>query len=89
MAVIIAGREVKIGDTLYHVAFQAWGTVQRFDTNSAVLRLTLGNEVFVASGGVTNGKRQVYWHQPLVLDLPVSNVSKYQEVLDYLLTKGL
>lgn len=92
MAVIIAGREIKLGDALYHMGYQAWGTVVSFDLNSVVMRI--GNEgshrdVFVSSGGVAGGKRQVYWHAPLVLDRPFADIGRYQRVVNTLVEEGL
>ena len=88
MPVVIAGREVKIGDALYHVGYRAWGSVVRMDTNSAVLRLigTSGTsrEVFVTTHGVVGSVRQVYWHEPIQLDLPVSDVTQFQRAVDFL-----
>lgn len=93
MAIVIAGRIVKQGDTLYHVGWRTWGTVTGFDTNSARLRLVGagGSErtVPVASGGLVAGTRQVYWHEPLVLDLPVQNVSKAQALVDFAVNQGM
>lgn len=92
MAVIIAGREAKVGDALYHVGYQAWGTVTALDLNSVILRI--GNEgsfrdVYVSSGGIAGGKRQIYWHAPLALDRPFADIGRYQRVLDALVGEGL
>lgn len=92
MAVIIAGREVKVGDSLYHMGHQAWGTVVLLDTNSAKLRI--GNavgyrDVYVSAGGIAGGKRQVYWHEPLVLDMPFADIGRYQRALNALVGEGL
>lgn len=92
MAVIIAGREVKVGDGLYHIGHQSWGTVTLLDTNSAKLRI--GNagsyrDIYVSTGGIAGGRRQVYWHQPLDLDQPIADIGKYQRVLDALVGEGL
>lgn len=88
MAVVIAGREVKLGDTLYHVGYRAWGTVIRFDTNAAVLRLFGADgahrDVNVISGGVVGSVRQAYWHEPLVLDLPVQDVQSIQRTVNFI-----
>lgn len=87
MAVVIAGRNVAMGSTLYHVGYRTWGTVVRFDTNSAVLRLTgtggATREVYVTNGGIVGSVRQVYWHEPIELDLPVQDVTKYQKLVDF------
>jgi hypothetical protein len=91
MSVNIAGRQVSVGDSLYHLGYDAWGTVVRFDTNSAVLRLigAGGSErdVFVTNTGIVGSRRQVYWHEPLFLDLPRRNVTKYQTILNALIAE--
>lgn len=88
MPVVIAGREVKKGDTLYHVGYRAWGTVTGFDTNAAKLRITgqggSHRTVFVTNGGVIGDRKQVYWHEPIQLDLPVQDVTTYQRALNFL-----
>lgn len=84
--IVIAGRQVALGDPLYNTALQAWGTVDRFDSGAAVLRITGANgrprELFVQQGGFVNGVRVIYWHEPIVLDRPYQNISKFQRLLD-------
>ena len=87
MSVVIAGRVVQKDDPLYHTGFQAWGTVSGFDGQSvALLRLTGANgsprTMRVLSGGIINGVRTVFWHQPLVLDLPQQDIGQYQRLVD-------
>lgn len=93
MAIVIAGRVVKQGDTLYHTGWRTWGTVIGFDTNTARLRLVGagGSErvLPVANGGTVAGVRQVYWHEPLQLDLPVQNVTKAQALIDFAVGQGM
>lgn len=89
MSIVIAGRQVEVGNSLYHVGFKAWGVVKGFDPSGpALLELTASNNqkttLFVQNGGIVNGVRQIYWHSPLVLDLPVANVAKYQTLLNAL-----
>lgn len=82
----IAGRTVKQGDTLYHTGIQSWVTVVGFDTSGAALaRFSNGQSertFLVTGGGFINGKRVLYWHEPLVLDLPTHNISKIQRLLN-------
>lgn len=91
MSITIAGRLVKQGDPLYHTAFQAWGTVVGFDGGSAKLQLAGANGqtriLYVQQGGRVNGVRTVYWHEPLQLDLPQQDVTKYQRLLDNLVAE--
>lgn len=85
MAISIAGRNVKVGSPLYHVGYRAWGSVVRYDTNSAVLRITGSNgdtrDLFVTQGGFVGPTRQVYWHEPLLLDLPRQDISALRRIV--------
>ena len=90
----IAGRPVKIGDELYHTGKNRWGRIVRFDVNSAVLRITAdgGDELnyierFVTEGGVDSGKKVVYWHEPINLDLPYRDLTKVKRMLDFLMAE--
>lgn len=93
MAIVIAGRIVKLNDPLYHVGWRTWGTVVGFDTNTAKLRLVGagGSErtVPVSNNGMVAGTRQVYWHVPLQLDLPVQDVTKAQALIDFAVLQGM
>jgi hypothetical protein len=84
----VAGREVKIGDPLYHIGLRAWGTVTGSDVGSAILTITGANDqsrsLYFTAGGMVNGKRVIYWHEPLVLDVPYQNIGKYQAILNAL-----
>lgn len=89
MSIVIAGRQVEVGNSLYHTAFKAWGVVKGFDPSGpALLELSAANNqkttLFVQNGGVVNGVRVVYWHAPLVLDLPTADIAKYQTLLNAL-----
>ena len=88
MTIAIAGRVVQEGDPLYHRGLQAWGTVVGFDVGIAVLRVIQGetSRTFrVQANGYINNVRQVFWHEPLWLDLPRQDVSAYQRILDAVL----
>ena len=87
MSIFIAGRAVAVGNALYHVGYQAWGVVKGFDASGpARLELNAGGghkiTLFVTNGGLINGKRLVYWHVPLTLDVPYADVSKFQALID-------
>ena len=88
MSIVIAGRQVEVGNSLYHTGFKAWGVVKGFDPSGpALLELSSGNQLatlFVQNGGIVNGARVIYWHAPLVLDLPTANITKYQTLLNTL-----
>lgn len=86
MSITITGRHVLIGDPLYHTGFKAWGTVSGYDGNSAKLDIIGANgqprTLFVQQGGLVGGVRVIYWHEPLVFEVPFQSVSKYQRLLD-------
>jgi hypothetical protein len=89
MSIVIAGRQVEVGNSLYHTGFKAWGVVTGFDPSGpALLELNAANNqkttLFVQNGGIINGARVIYWHAPLVLDLPTANITKYQTLLNAL-----
>ena len=91
MSIVVTGRTVKVDDKLYHTGFRAWGTVIGFDTGSAKLSLIGANGqpriLYMQTGGIVNGSRVMYWHEPLALDLPISNVSKYQRLPNAILSE--
>lgn len=86
MAVRIAGRAVRPGDRLYHKGYETWGYVTRYDPSGSaefVIRGTRGErKLLIQQNGVINGRRMVYWHQPIELDLPYANVQSIQTVVD-------
>lgn len=86
-SILIAGKPVVIGDSLYHTGYQAWGRVTGFDMNTAILQIA-GRKVYVANGGIAAGMQQVQWHEPLRLNLPVRDITKYQRMLDALVEFG-
>lgn len=90
MAIQIAGRQVQAGDRLYYARGQAWGTVIKVENTTGYLSLpNSANQLLFGQGGSVQGKRQLYWHEPLKLDLPTSDISKYQHILDALVEVGL
>lgn len=88
MSVVIAGRTVRKDDTLYHTGFKCWGKVIGFDGGSAKISICGANGreriLHVQTGGKVNGKRCMYWHEPLKLDAPYQNIQKLQRVVDAL-----
>lgn len=86
MTILIAGRPVKPGDKLYHKGFEAWGRVVRYDPSGSVELVIKGKsgerKLLVQQRGVVNGRRQVYWHKPIEVDLPYSDLSSVQRVVD-------
>lgn len=88
----IAGRTVPVGTPLYNTTMRAWGIVNSYDGSVAILRFALPNDryrdVRITDGGFSQGIRVAYWHPPLVLDLPVNSVAKYQHVINTLVQEG-
>lgn len=87
MAIKIANRQVAVGDRLYHAKLGQWGVVTRFDTSGpAILEIDVPpygpRRLFVQNGGRINNERLVYWHEPLKLDLPTSDVRFMQSIVD-------
>jgi len=86
MSIKIAGREVKTGDHLYHSRLGSFGRVLRVQSKNIELHVSTrqGAEVvfFVTEGGKINGEKLVYWHPPLVLDVPYRDISHLQALLD-------
>lgn len=90
MAIQIAGRQVLAGDKLHYRQGQVVGTVVKVENTTGYLSLPNALEpLLFGQGGVVRGKRQLYWHPQLTLDLPVADISKYQCVVDALVEAGL
>lgn len=86
MSVKIAGKQVKIGDRLYHSKL-GWGRVEHFDnTGPAVLVVNQKpygeRKIYVRNGGKVGEDRLVFWHEPLFLDYPSADISIVQQVVD-------
>lgn len=85
----IAGRQVRKGDRLYNMKMQAWGTVMGFDPSGPAIAVFPNppyqpRKVYVQNGGVVGNKQQVFWHEPLSFNAPVSDTSFAQKVVDVL-----
>ena len=92
MSITIANRSVKIGDRLFHAAYSSWVTIKSFDSTGAARAeaKTADGRIFqllIQQGGHQNGRRVLYWHEPLKLDIPSSDISKYQAVVDLLVQR--
>lgn len=85
MPIIIAGRAVKIGDELYHIGFESWGRVTRYDPSGSAEFVIKGRggerKMLVQQGGRVNTRRLLYWHEPILLDLPFQNVSAIRRIM--------
>jgi len=83
----IAGKPVLLGDELWHMGFRQWVRVVSVTPSTVVELVGVNGEKskFVATeGGHISGRRQLYWHQQIDLDLPVRDISQYQEFVDAL-----
>ena len=90
MSVIIAGTSVQIGDRLFSRRAATTGTVVSVGASTATAEFAIGSETrryVITNGGMVSGVRDVYWHEPLTLDLPkaqINKVEKIQSVVDAL-----
>ena len=91
MSVIIAGTNVQIGDRLFSRRAATTGIVVSVGVTTATAEFVIGAETrryVITNGGFVSGVRDVYWHEPLELDLPkaqIGKVDKIQNVVDALI----
>lgn len=88
----IAGREVQIGNSLYHSSLRMWGSVARYDASgAAVLEIAQSSgasrKLLITDGGTVAGRKEIFWHEPLFLDSPLSDVSDIQEIVNIVARK--
>lgn len=90
MSIIIAGSTVQIGDRLFSRRAATTGEVVAVGETTATAEFRIGTETrryIITNGGFVSGVRDIYWHEPLTLDLPktqTSKVDKIQAVVDAL-----
>lgn len=87
MEIRIAGRPVPVGSRLYSKQFDTFGTVTGYDPTGAAVLSVLNSSgarrtIYVQDGGMVNGVKMVYWHSPVVLDLPFDDITPIQTVVD-------
>lgn len=91
MGIKIAGREVKVGDRLYHRKFDTFGVVLRVQSKNAELHVSTkqGAELvfYVEDSGRINSEKVVYWHSPIELDEPYQDISHIQHAVDNMVGK--
>lgn len=83
MTIRIAGEAVGLGDQLFSRRAGAVGTVTQVLDTAVLLRVTRagGDRILtVTEDGVVAGGKDVYWHVPLDLDLPKSQISKLAKI---------
>ena len=79
MTILVSGEPVHLGDRLYSRRSNAWCTVEQLLQNGVVVAVTKGDDVryFTATeGGVIAGSRDLFWHAPIDVDLPKSQLHK-------------
>lgn len=88
MTILVSGEPVRMGDRLFSKRSQAWGTCIQLLDGAIVLAVNKGGDTrnFTATeGGVIAGSRDLYWHAPLDLELPRSQLhklAKMQAIVD-------
>lgn len=91
MALLISRRSVRVGDNLYHRGLDAWGQISKFDPSGSaefVIKTSQGKrKLLVQNGGTVHGRRQLYWHEPIKLDLPFSDINMLQKIVDVVVEK--
>jgi hypothetical protein len=91
MTIRIAGTPVAVNDQLFSRRAAAWGRVTQVTDNVAVLSITKSGSTrvyTVTEGGNIAGGRDVYWTEPVALDLPKAQAGKLvkiQAVVDALI----
>lgn len=85
----IAGRQVKLGDRLYHQGYRKWGEVTRLDSSGSVdvtFRQGARARIVVAQdGGMVLDKRQLYWVEPVQLDLQDGDMAKAERIVNFVI----
>lgn len=80
--ITIAGKTTQVGDELWHNGLKLWckvvapGIVEVHGVNNQVVKYAF------ATGGTIQGRKLLSWHQPIVFDVPVRDISKFQALLD-------
>lgn len=91
---MIAGRRVRRGDKLWHYTLRRWATVIEAapDGHSLVVEVQglghNGKANLQAVDDTINGMKELYWHEPIKLDLPIDDVSHIQNALEVLIVFG-
>lgn len=83
MTILVSGEPVQFGDRLYSRRANAWVTVVQLLDSGIVVSVTKGEDVrtFTASeGGIIAGSRDLFWHAPIELDLPKSQLHKLAKI---------
>jgi hypothetical protein len=83
MTIRIASEPVALNDQLYSRRAAAWGRVVQVLDSAVVLSITKGGtsrNYTVTENGMVAGSREVYWHEPIDLDLPKSQLAKFVKI---------
>lgn len=90
MAITINGVAVKVNDQLYSRRLGGVGKITVSNATTARFEITKGEYTrgfTVTQGGFIAGERDLYWHEPLELDLTPSQLAlrpKIQTIVDAL-----
>lgn len=80
----IAGRELNVGDIVYSLR-KGKGIVKQISVDNYAVCVFGNVTTNVADGGyIGDGVRDVYNHDPILMDSPLTDVSKFKKFLDYL-----
>lgn len=85
MSISVAGTNVQIGDRLFSRRAGTTGVVVSVGSSTATAEFIIGTETrryVITNGGLVSGARDVYWHEPLALDLPKAQISKVEKIQD-------
>jgi hypothetical protein len=78
----IAGKPTQVGTELWHQGLGLWAQVSA--PGVVTINGINGQKIShgFTTGGFINGRRMLYWHQPLVLDSQSRDITKYQALID-------
>ncbi len=67
---ILNGDEVKVGDKLYHLTLQSYGTVETVLHGTARVNMQHRGRGIINMGenGMVAGQKLFYWHKPIIIE---------------------
>ena len=85
MTIRVNGTPVGLGDRMYMPRAGAWGTIVQVLDSAAVLAVTKGQTTrnyTITEGGMIagTGEQSAFWHAPISLALPKSELHKLQKI---------
>jgi len=87
----IAGRNVRPNDRLYHATYRAWGKVTCVSNDGQSFSIQLTSDdgrktTLHADNGDINGRRELFWHNPFLIDLPINDITPVKELMEEIYT---